>query len=293
MASLPNAFHNLPSNANFPEILAITALNTLDNWFSRSTSNALSVSPITEKRKPQLQLFDLSQPHGLVSQLESICISASGLTLRSTGRNLCDSASSTTAPLRLCRLAPTLGVTMPPEIRITNRVIVRPIIPLGLLLVLLFAVCWRGLPTFPSTRTIEVILISNWHIEAEKQQLLRYKPGSPNLPEYQPLPGAPANMNVYHFGCSGCMHIFEVSDPNKALQYYWSELTATDRSDLLTRLGYQSNAEFTQLLHGPFPKTSWAYQHGYLSPAPNLPLNADAASSRQRPNHRHGVGSAG
>jgi len=84
MVSLPNAFHNLPSNANFPEILAVTASNTLDNWFSRSTSNVLSVSPITEKREPQLQLFDLSQPHGLVSQLESICISASCLTSRST-----------------------------------------------------------------------------------------------------------------------------------------------------------------------------------------------------------------
>jgi len=57
MASLPNAFHNLPGNANFTEILAVTAPNTLDNWFSRSTSNVSFTSPITEKAQASASAF--------------------------------------------------------------------------------------------------------------------------------------------------------------------------------------------------------------------------------------------
>ncbi len=182
---------------------------------------------------------------------------------------------------------------MPPEIRISNRVIVRPMIPLGLLVILIYVLVSPGLPVFSSVKTIEVILISDWHIKAEKQQLLSYKSDSPDLPEYQALPGAPADMTVYHFGCSGCDHIFVESDPNRALQFYWSELSATDRSSLLTRLGYPADAEFTRLLHGPFPKAPWAYQHGYLPSPPNPSFNPDAASASQRPILPRRYGSAG
>jgi len=169
------------------------------------------------------------------------------------------------------------------ELRISNRLRIRPASTLALSLCLIAALIWQYNLRTQAPRVISVEIISNWHIRAEIQQLLAFTPNNSDLPEYKPLPGAPNGMDEY---AGGNICISGQTDPRDALFLRWSDLSPNDRSATLSRLGFSPQTSMRQLISGPFPDRPWARKHGYSPMRPNQSFNSDATSASHF-HHRH------